>query len=99
MLHEDKFVTDFQLKSEIFNSHFAKQCSLLKTESQIPTQLFLHTSTCLSTIRFSQNGILKVIRKLDPSKAHGHNKVSIRMLKLSDKATCKPLHMIFTSCL
>ena len=30
ILHEDKFVTDFQVKSEIFNSHFAKQCSLLK---------------------------------------------------------------------
>ena len=42
---------------------------------------------------------MKVIRKLDPNKAHGHDKISIRMLKLSDKAICKPLHMIFTSCL
>ena len=42
---------------------------------------------------------MKVIRKLDPNKAHGHNKISICMLKLSDKAICKPLHMIFTSCL
>ena len=24
ILHEDKFVTDFRVKSEIFNSHFAK---------------------------------------------------------------------------
>ena len=31
--------------------------------------------------------------------SHGHDKISIRMLKLSDKAICKPLHMIFTSCL
>ena len=58
-----------------------------------------HTNTCLSTVRFSENDILKVIRKLDPNKAHGHDKISIRMLKLSDKAICKPLHMIFTSCL
>ena len=99
ILHEDKFVTDFQVKSEIFNSHFAKQCSLLKNESQISPQLLPHTNTCLSTVRFSENGILKVIRKLDPNKAHGHDKISIRMLKLSDKAICKPLHTIFTSCL
>ena len=58
-----------------------------------------HGNTCLSTVRFSENDILKVIRKLDSNKAHGHGKVSIRMLKLSDKAICKPLHMIFTSCL
>ena len=85
IVHEDKFVTDFQVKSEIFNSHFAKQCSLLKNESQIPPQLLPHTNTCLSTVRFSENDILKVIRKLDPSKAHGHDKISIRMLKLNDK--------------
>ena len=67
IFHEDTFVTDFQVKSEIFNSHFAKQCSLLKNE--IPPQLLPHTNTCLSTVRFSENDILKVIRKLDPSKA------------------------------
>ena len=56
-------------------------------------------NTCLSTVRFSENNIFKLIRKLDPSKAHSHDKISIRMLKLSDKAICKPLHMIFSSCL
>ena len=55
--------------------------------------------TYLSTVRFSENDILKVIRKLDPNKAHGHDKISIRTHKLSDEAICKPLHMIFTSCL
>ena len=30
------FVTDFQVKSDIFNSPFAKQCSLLKNEIRIP---------------------------------------------------------------
>ena len=58
-----------------------------------------HTNTCLSTVKVSENDILKVVRKLDPSKAHGHDKIIICMLKLSDKAICKPLHMIFTTCL
>ena len=56
-------------------------------------------NTCLGIVRFSKNDILKVIEKSDPSKAYAHSKISIRMLKLSDKAFCKPLYMIFTSCL
>ena len=99
ILHEDKVVTDFQVRSAIFNSHFAKQCSLLKNKSRIPPQLLSHTNTCLSTIRSSENDILKVIRKLDSSKDHVHDKTSIHRFKLSDKAICKPLRMIFTSCL
>ena len=50
-----------QDKSEIFNAFFAKQCSLLKTESRILPQLLPHTNTWLNTIRFSDNEILKVI--------------------------------------
>ena len=99
LLHENKFDNYFLVKSESFNSHFAKQSSLLKDESRIPPQLLPHTNTCLSTVRFSKNDILKEIRKIDPSEAHGHDKMSIRMLKLSDKAICKPFHKIFTSCL
>ena len=97
--YEDKFVADFQIKSEIVNSHFAKQGSLLKNESQTPAQFLPHMNTCLSTVRFSENYIFKLIQKLDPSKAHSHDKISIRMLKLSDKAICKPFHMISSSCL
>lgn len=51
---------------------------------------FTTTNTCLSTIRFSNDDILKAIRKLRPSKALGHDKINIRMLKLRDKAICKP---------
>ena len=58
-----------------------------------------HTNACLSTVKFSENDTLKGVRKLDQSKAHGHDKIIIRMLKLSDKAIFKRLHMIFTSCL
>ena len=45
ILHEDKFVTNFQIRSEIFNFHFAKQCSLLKNQSRIPL------SSCYIRIR------------------------------------------------
>ena len=71
------------------------ECSVLR----ISPQLLPHTITCLNTVRFSENYILKVIRKLDPSKAHCHDKISICMLKLSDKTSCKPLFVIFISCI
>ena len=48
--HENKFATNFQVKKEILNSHFATQCSLLKNESWIPPQLFSHTIMCLNAL-------------------------------------------------
>ena len=51
----------------------------------------------LSSIQFEDNDIIKIIRSLDTCKAHGHY-VFIRMLKLCDLATVKPLSIIFSSC-
>ena len=53
----------------------------------------------MNTINFTEDGILNVIRKLDPSKAHGHDQISIRMVEIFDKAICKPLDFIFSSCI
>ena len=54
-----------------------------------------HTNTCLSTVRFPENDILKIIQKSDLGKAHGQDEISISMLKLSEKAIYKHLPMIF----
>ena len=53
----------------------------------------------LSTINFSTDDILKIVRNLDPNKAHRHDKISIRMIKICDTSICKPLKLIFQSCL
>ena len=37
-----------------------------------------------TAISFSNNDILKIIRNLEPNKAHGHNMISIRMVKICD---------------
>ena len=57
------------------------------------------TNESLNTTNFFEDDILNVIRKLDPSKAHGHYQISIRMVQICDKAICKPLHLIFSSCI
>ena len=53
----------------------------------------------MNTINFTEDDILNVIRKLDPSKVHEHDQISIRMVQICDKAICKPLHLIFSSCI
>ena len=37
LFHDNKFITDFEEKSEVFNSFFAKQCSLIDNGSTIPS--------------------------------------------------------------
>ena len=86
LIHDNKFVTDFHLKREIFSLHF-----LLTNANDFLLRL--------SVVKFFENDILSVIRNLDSSKALGHNKISIRMLKLCDKTIYRPLHLIYTSCL
>ena len=61
--------------------------------------LWLKIAESLSTIYFSEEDILKIIRSLDPNKAHGHDNTIIPMIKLSDNEICKLLHMIFVSCM
>ena len=99
LLHENKFIIDFRRKAEIFNAFFAKQCSLINTSSVLPTTLIMKTRESLSTICFTSDDILKTIRNLDPNKAHGHDMISIRMVKLCDASLYKPLELIFKSCL
>ena len=39
IIHDNKFVTDFSTKANLFNSSFANQCSIIKNNSVLPYQL------------------------------------------------------------
>ena len=97
--HENKFVTDFKEKAELFNHFFVNQCSLLSNSSVLPTNLPQLTNKCLDWIHFSRSDIAKIISHLHPNKAHGHDMLSIRMIKLCGNSICKPLSIIFNDCL
>ena len=84
----------------MFNNFLADQCSILRNKSELPATLSLKKmSESLTAIDFSNNDILKIIRNLDSNKAHGHDMISIRMVKICDDSICKPLKLIFQSCL
>ena len=96
---DDKFVINFDKKAQFFNDFFAKQCSVIENNSSLPSEVFFWTNKTLSNIEFSEDEIFKMIGSLDSNKAHGHDKISIRMLKLCGRSICKPLKLIFENCL
>ena len=96
LFHENKFLTDFKEKAEYFNSHFATQCSLISNISRPPSHIQYSTDNRLSCVSFSHDKIAKVIQNIDPNKAHGHDIISIRMLKVCGS---EPLEIIFSQCL
>ena len=99
LFYENRFVTDFKKKAELFNSFFAKQCTIINNGNSLPSEFLLKTDKFLSNITFSSDDILKIIQNLDSEKAHGHDKISIRMLKICGPSICKPLDISFKSCL
>ena len=96
IFHENRFVTNFKEKAELFNSFSAKQCSVIDNGSQI---LHPKPDKSLSNITFTEKDIEKVAQNLDLNEAHGHDMVSIRMLKLCRKSIIKPLLIISNKCL
>ena len=77
---------------------FAKQCSKIDDSGELPLNFVKKSDKSISAITFSCDDIATLIKNLDPNKAHGHD-ISIRMLKLCGKSICKPLDLIFQSCM
>ena len=97
--HQNKYVTDFKEKAEIFNSFFAEQCSLMNNSSKLLSIFLKRTDKFISSISFSSNNIARIIRELDSNKAHDHDMISIHMLKIWGEYISKPLEIIFKSCI
>ena len=97
--HNNNYITDFKEKAEIFNNFFAKQCTIVNNTSKLPTDSLKRINNFLSTISFTTDDIAKFTKNLDPNKAHGHDMISILMLKIFGEPILKPLELIFKSCI
>ena len=98
LLENGLFITDFTEKAQLFNDYFILQCMTIDTGSEIPLET-LRNPISISDFIISDEKILKIIRSLNPNKAHGWDEISIRMIKLSDVSLVTPLKIIFTNCL
>ena len=99
IFHGNKFVTDFRKKADLFNSFFAKQSSIIENNSVLPSSINPITDQYLANIEFTKDDIKRIICRLDPNKAHGHDVISIHMLKMFGDAIIEPLFKIFKDCL
>ena len=86
-------------KAELFNSFFANQRYLINNNSRLPRTLSCKTNERLSSVKTTDDDILKVIAKLDPNKADGRDKTSICMIKICSTCICKSLKFIFNHCI
>ena len=89
IFHQNKYVTNFKKKAELFNCFFAKHCSVINNSSELPSNIFKKQSDDIATL----------IQNLDPNKAHGHDMLGIRMLKVCGKSICKRLDLVSQSCI
>ena len=99
IFNDNKFITDFREKAEIFNSFFANQYSLLTNTSVFPINCESLRDKSLSNISFTDNDTEKMIKCLDPNKAHGHDMMSIRMLKIFRDSIYRHFRLIFRASL
>ena len=53
------------------------------------------TQSRLNSINFNEDEILKIIKALNIHKAHGHDDISIRMIKICDKSLLKQRILLF----
>ena len=76
-------MTNFKDKANIFNDFFSKQCQLIPNNSTLLSIQSFETSNKLSTIDIDLKKILKLTQVLNSNKAHEHDGISIRMLKIT----------------
>ena len=74
LYHDDKFVCGFKEKSKIFNNYFAQQCSVINNNSTVPERILYRADASLAKIVFTTDDIANIIKNLDSSKSHGHDK-------------------------
>ena len=86
-------MTNFKDKANIFNNFFSKQYQSIPNNSTLPSIQSFETSNRLSTVDIDSKKILKLIQGLNSYKAHGHDGISIRMLKLCGSSVIKPLSL------
>ena len=58
--------------------------------SLLPRLVVLNSKNSLSAINFNNDDIIKIISSFNINKAYGRDNISIRMIKICDKAIMKP---------
>ena len=99
LLVNNSLISNFREKANIFNNFFVQQCQPAASNSILPTNQVFYIQNRLRGFDTNCGKILKLINGLNPHKAHRHDGISIRMLKLFNLTIPKPLSVIYKNCL
>ena len=98
MVVGSQLVTDFLVKANLFNDYFSQQCTTVDNDSSIPPNITFAMKQKLPTSEICTDNIVKIIKSLDPNKAHENNEISIQMIKLCASSIAKPLSILVRNC-
>ena len=94
-LVNDKFITAFLEKANLFNDFFSKQCQPLQNNSALLKYNSYHTKNRLNDITLSNEKLLKIVQSLGANKAHGCDGISVKMQNISTASIIKLLFITF----
>ena len=82
----------------IWISIFASQCTPLVNNIKLPGKITYNSAVTLTSVKFGNNDILKIISSLNVSKVHGHGGILVRIIKMCDGSLVQPLSFISKNC-
>ena len=65
IFYDNKFITDFSKKADLFNSFFAKQWSIIENNSVLPSSTIPITERYLTNNEFTKDDFKRIICKFD----------------------------------
>ena len=68
LFQQNKYVTDFRKKAELFNCSFVKQYSIINNSSERPSNICKKTGKTISTVTFTSDDLATLIQNLDHNK-------------------------------
>ena len=71
-----------EIKTIILNIYFVSQCTAINNDSTLPSILNYLINDKLCSLSISSKIILQLIKSFDPNKTHGHDQISLKMLKM-----------------
>ena len=99
LLVNNNLIFNFREKANVFNDFFVQQCQAIANNSILPTYQIFYNQNRLRGFDNDCEKISKLINGLNPQKIHGHDGISIRMVKLCNLTITKPLSIIYKNCL
>ena len=91
----NKLVADFKDKARLLNEFFVSKFAPITNDNSLARLAVLNSESSLSVVHFNNDCIHRTVRSLSINKAHGHYNISIRMIKICNKAIVKPPSIIY----